>query len=501
MTHAEPARWCKHCKHIKHPNFRFTSNIFLRLLFDNCQPNEVGRLFKPSLRSISHVFLIAVRLTQLGDVPSPLVESRHTMPGSNLAAYLAKNYLTASNSASQSDTYGASSDFQESTRPKKKRKKNKDPSSSGGGGGGLIVADDDEDLSLRGTSSRRRDNEDGDGDGDTPTFESGVKSAEFRKKKGGSGWKVVSTEASAGGEDANEDKEAADRILAEVAEETRLRRREFEDEDAPAIVENVGTDDAADLPRMSSGARAGLQTAADTAALVEREEREAEAEAARRQQKGSKSKSKSKSKRSKEDPDPEDEAVEEEEQETIYRDATGRRIDISLRRAEARAAAEEKKRAEKLAQEQAMGEVQRREKEERKQRLEDAKFLTVARGADDDEMNEHLRSVQRWDDPMARYMAERAAEEAEEENALAKRASGSGSGSGSMKAAKGAGGAQKTKRRTYQGPPPAPNRYGIAPGFRWDGVDRGNGFEKDWFQARAKQGREEELRYQWQMDE
>ena len=52
-------------------------------------------------------------------------------------------------------------------------------------------------------------------------------------------------------------------------------------------------------------------------------------------------------------------------------------------------------------------------------------------------------------------------------------------------------------RPVYKGPQPKPNRYGLRPGYRWDGIDRGNGFEDRVLEMLHGKGRKREEAYRW----
>ncbi|EYE90598.1 putative cell cycle control protein (Cwf26) [Aspergillus ruber CBS 135680] len=331
---------------------------------------------------------------------------------SSLADYLAKNYLTADPVPE---------------RPKKKRKKTKQSTEESTG---LIIADDDP-PDLRNTKTGVDDDE------DRPAMVTGTRSAEFRRAKN-SAWKTI------GGPTAGKDE--ADAILASAAAERDAARKEAGgDEDEPMIEGQMAEQDEG--MKMESGARAGLQTAEQTAAMVAEQERRKKLEAAKYKERP------------------------QEAEETIYRDASGRIINVAMKRAEARRAEQEKREKEEQAKEDLMGDVQRQERQERKQQLQEVRAMPVARTVEDESLNEELKGRQRWDDPAAAFLTNT-----------------------------GGGGASTTGKPLYKGSF-QPNRYGIRPGHRWDGVDRGNGFEKEWFASRNKKGRIESLEYQWQMDE
>lgn len=97
----------------------------------------------------------------------------------------------------------------------------------------------------------------------------------------------------------------------------------------------------------------------------------------------------------------------------------------------------------------------------------------MARGVDDEDRENLLRDQEYADDPMLAYMRKKKAKLA---------------------------GRQK-KMPVYQGPQPLPNRFGILPGYRWDGVDRGNGFEARLMTRGSNMKAREEEAYKWSTED
>ncbi|KAK4193896.1 Pre-mRNA-splicing factor of RES complex-domain-containing protein [Podospora australis] len=343
---------------------------------------------------------------------------------SDKAAYLAAHYLTASSSKPSS---GGSK--------KRKRKQPKDT--------GLLIRDDDDDTWDAAKSRSLSD------DDDVPTV-SDIKSAEFRRAKK-SNWQTIS----------QADATAAEAIIAQAALDTRAAAADADDMDLDPSPPSASALLAAQAQQaeMSNGTRAGLQRASDiTAQLKIRQQQEAaelaELQAARASR-----------------------AHASDDEEVILRDATGRRIDISMRRAEARRQALLAQQAEEEKKLLLKGEKQQELSRQKREELENAALMPLARGKDDKELNELQKEQERWNDPMAQFLE------------------GPSQATGTGKKKKGYG-----KRPVYVGAAP-PNRYGIKPGYRWDGVDRGNGFEAERFKALNRRERNKGLEYAWQMDE
>ncbi|KAB5576475.1 Pre-mRNA-splicing factor CWC26 [Coniochaeta sp. 2T2.1] len=358
----------------------------------------------------------------------------------DLNSYLAAHYLTSD------------------PKPTKKRKRKTTGKSEPSG---LLIADDDEPGWTKPRGS--------DDDNDDPELQTTVAgtSAEFRRAKK-SAWKTLD---GAPAKKNNSDTAAeADAILASAAAEAQAAGGGAGDDEAPAVADGDGD------VKMSDGTFAGLQSAkAISAQLARRREEEmAELEAIEKEKKARKKK-----RRGEEDEDEEDQVV--------LRDATGRRVDVSMARADARRAAaeaEEKARRDEEARKRALkGDVQLEEARKRREQLEDAALMPLARGKDDEELNRELKAARRWNDPMAQFL--------EPDDVPA------AGGAGKTKAG---GGGGKSRRPVYKGACP-PNRYGIRPGYRWDGVDRGNGFEAERFKALNRRERNKGLEYAWQADE
>lgn len=127
-----------------------------------------------------------------------------------------------------------------------------------------------------------------------------------------------------------------------------------------------------------------------------------------------------------------------------------------------------------------MGQVQKQQILSQAQRIEQMTVTPFARMQEDTELEQARRNVIHQGDPMASYAIQKhqqQKQQKQEENTQ------SNSITISMP--------------IYKGPPPKPNRFQIRPGYRWDGIDRGNGFEDKVLTQIYSKGQQKEVAYQW----
>jgi pre-mRNA-splicing factor CWC26 len=157
---------------------------------------------------------------------------------------------------------------------------------------------------------------------------------------------------------------------------------------------------------------------------------------------------------------------------TVYRDKRGRKLDMlnEFMRIE-----DERAGAAREAKEQfewGRGTKQKADEARARDELAAVAAEPFARTAADPALEASRRGAIRDGDPMADYFAARR-DEAEE-------------------AAR-----PPDAKPRYKGPTPPPNRFGIRPGYRWDGIDRGNGWENKLYKAQSEAVGRKNDRYAW----
>lgn len=207
------------------------------------------------------------------------------------------------------------------------------------------------------------------------------------------------------------------------------------DEYKDAVPANGAEDAAAKAILMGDGTRAGLQTKEQVQADL-KARREADLQRAEEAKSSS----------------------HEKEHDTIYRDASGRRIDIALAKLEKARELKQLQEKQKKERDMSSGLVQQQEKAAQRKGLEDVRKEGFSRYVGNTESETLYKNRSRWNDPAAGFLS-------------TTRTSESGNNG--------------EARPRYKGGF-APNRFGIPPGYRWDGVDRGNGFEAARFKEIAK---------------
>lgn len=144
--------------------------------------------------------------------------------------------------------------------------------------------------------------------------------------------------------------------------------------------------------------------------------------------------------------------------ETVYRDKRGRKLDMLNEMVRQQEILEGKRKREAREEyEWGTGKVQKQELRSQQQQLADIQQQPFARHEDDEELERRRRERVRAFDPMnSKTFQEDAAGKSHKKKSKKKSAG----------------------KPKYAGPPAPPNRFGIQPGYRWDGVVRGTGWEE-----------------------
>jgi pre-mRNA-splicing factor CWC26 len=153
--------------------------------------------------------------------------------------------------------------------------------------------------------------------------------------------------------------------------------------------------------------------------------------------------------------------------ETVYRDKRGRKLDMLNEMMRQQEIVDGKrKREEREEYEWGTGKVQKQERRSQQELMDKIQQQPFARHEDDEELERVRKERMRAFDPMNSKLFK-------EDAALYGGDDGKSGKKKSKKSKK-----KASSKPAYAGPPAPPNRFGIRPGYRWDGVVRGTGWEE-----------------------
>jgi pre-mRNA-splicing factor CWC26 len=157
--------------------------------------------------------------------------------------------------------------------------------------------------------------------------------------------------------------------------------------------------------------------------------------------------------------------------ETVFRDRTGKQVEEPLPPAHQRGRPQIDP---EMQRQLNTGKVQRERELAEQQDMSRLQNSSFARHAGDSELEAARKEAIRVGDPMAAYTAQNQQQKTEANS------------NGMLHV-----------RPVYKGPSAKPNRYGIRPGFRWDGMDRGNDWEDKLLSQRYNHEHQNEQAYRW----